>query len=68
MMDTFETIYRRRAVKHFDPNHRIRAEDTRELLEAAVQSPLKQVVLREHILNGGRTCGAAVMRRFQRSP
>ena len=43
-MDTFEEIYRRRAVKHFDPNHRIRAEDARKLLEAAVQSPLKQVV------------------------
>ena len=67
-MDTFEAIYRRRAVKQFDPNHHIRAEDAGKLLEAAVPSPLKQVVLREHILNGGCTCGAAVTRRFQRSP
>ena len=38
-MDTFEAIYGRRAVKHFDPNHEISAEDTNKLLEAAIQSP-----------------------------
>jgi hypothetical protein len=68
MKDTFEAIYRRRAVKGFDPNHRLRAEEAGKLLEAAVPSPLKQFVLPEHILNGGCTCIAAVTRRFQRSP
>lgn len=38
-MDTFDAIYQRRAVKRFDPEHRIRPEDERRLLEAAVQSP-----------------------------
>ena len=38
-MDTFEAIYGRRAVKHFDSNHRISEEETQKLLEAAIQSP-----------------------------
>lgn len=38
-MDTFEAIYGRRAVKAFDPAHRLTEEEERKLLEAAVQSP-----------------------------
>jgi len=38
-MDTFDAIYGRRAVKHFDPGFEIPAEDERKLLEAAIQSP-----------------------------
>ena len=38
-MDTFESIYARRAVKHFDPEHRLTEEETTKLLEAAIQSP-----------------------------
>ena len=38
-MDTFDAIYGRRAVKHFDPTHEITEGETQKLLEAAVQSP-----------------------------
>lgn len=38
-MDTFEAIYKRRAVKAFDPDHRLREEEVQKLLEAAIQSP-----------------------------
>ena len=38
-MDTFEAIYQRRAVKGFDPEHRISTEEERKLLEAAIQAP-----------------------------
>ena len=38
-MDTFDAIYGRRAVKAFDPEHRLTEEEERKLLEAAVQSP-----------------------------
>lgn len=38
-MDTFEAIYGRRAVKHFDAAHEISKEETEKLLEAAIQSP-----------------------------
>lgn len=34
-MDTFDAIYQRRAVKRFDPEHRISPEDERRLLKAA---------------------------------
>ena len=38
-MDTFDAIYQRRAIKQYDPEHRLtRAEETR-LLEAAIQAP-----------------------------
>ena len=32
-MDTFEAIYGRRAIKHFDPNHEMRAEEITKLYE-----------------------------------
>jgi nitroreductase len=38
-VDTFDAIYQRRAVKHFDPEHRLSEEEKRRLLEAAIQSP-----------------------------
>ena len=38
-MDTFETIYERRSVKHFDPEHKLTPEEEKKLLEAAIQSP-----------------------------
>ena len=38
-MDTFDAIYARRAVKHFDPEHRLTPEEETKLLEAAIQAP-----------------------------
>ncbi len=38
-MDTFDAIYGRRAVKHFDPEHRLPDDEVTRLLEAAIQSP-----------------------------
>ena len=38
-MDTFEAIYQRRAVKGFDPEHRLTSDEERKLLEAAIQAP-----------------------------
>lgn len=38
-MDTIEAIYARRAVKHFDPNFEIPADDLDKILNAAIQSP-----------------------------
>ena len=38
-MDTFDAIYGRRAVKHFDPDHKISDADVEKLLGAALQSP-----------------------------
>ena len=38
-MDTLDAIYQRRAVKHFDPNHKITPDEEKKLLEATIQSP-----------------------------
>lgn len=38
-MDTFDAIYERRAVKAYDPEHELTAEEEKRLLEAAIQSP-----------------------------
>ena len=38
-MDTFDSIYGRRAVKHFDPAHKLTDEEINKLLEATIQSP-----------------------------
>ena len=38
-MDTFESIYQRRAVKHYDPQHEFTDEEIKKLMEAAIQSP-----------------------------
>jgi nitroreductase len=38
-MDTLDAIYRRRAVKAFDPDHRLSPEEEQKLLEATIQAP-----------------------------
>ena len=38
-MDTFDAIYQRRAVKHYDPEHEFSDDEIKKLMEAAVQSP-----------------------------
>lgn len=38
-MDTFQAINERRAVKHFDPEHKLSKEEVQQLLSLAVQSP-----------------------------
>ncbi len=38
-METIEAIYSRRAIKHFDPEHRLSADEERRLIESAMQSP-----------------------------
>jgi len=38
-LDTFEAIYSRRAIKHFDPKHTMEEAEITKLIEAAMQSP-----------------------------
>jgi len=38
-MEIFDAIYQRRAIKHFDPEHKITKAEEQKLLEAAIQSP-----------------------------
>lgn len=38
-MDTLEAIYQRRAIKAFDPEHKLTQDEETKLLEAAIQSP-----------------------------
>ena len=38
-MNTIEAIKARRAVKHYDPNHKMSADEERQLLELAMLSP-----------------------------
>lgn len=38
-MNTIEAIYKRRAIKQFDPQHRLSSEEERQLLEATIQAP-----------------------------
>jgi nitroreductase len=38
-MDTFDAIYDRRAIKHYDPEHRLTADEERKLFEATIQAP-----------------------------
>ena len=38
-MDTFDAIYQRRAIKHFDPDHQLTNEEETKILEAAIQTP-----------------------------
>ena len=58
-MDTFDAIYQRRAVKHYDANHVMPDDEQRKLLEAAIQSPTsfniqhwRFVVVRDKALRG----------------
>lgn len=38
-MDTFDAINQRRAIKHYDPQHKLTPEEETKLLEAAIQAP-----------------------------
>lgn len=38
-MNTIEAIYQRRAVKQFDPEHKMSSEEEQKLLEATIQAP-----------------------------
>lgn len=38
-MNTMEAIYQRRAIKHFDPNHKMTKEEETKLMEAMIQAP-----------------------------
>ena len=38
-MDTFSAIYQRRAIKQYDPQHKLSPEEETKLLEAAIQAP-----------------------------
>jgi nitroreductase len=38
-VDTFDAIYQRRAVKHYDPDHELNDDEIGKLMEAAIQSP-----------------------------
>ena len=38
-MELFDAIYQRRAIKAFDPEHVISADDEKKLFEAAIQAP-----------------------------
>ncbi len=38
-MDTFDAIYQRRAIKQYDPDHKLTPEEETKLLEAAIQAP-----------------------------
>lgn len=38
-MNTFEAIYQRRSIKHFDKEHKLSQDEEHKLLDAAIQSP-----------------------------
>lgn len=38
-METFDAIYQRRAVKHYDPEHELTDAEIQKLMEAAIQTP-----------------------------
>jgi nitroreductase len=38
-MDTFDAIYQRRAIKQYDPQHKLSPEEETKLFEAAIQAP-----------------------------
>ncbi|NET40319.1 MAG: nitroreductase family protein [Cyanothece sp. SIO1E1] len=38
-MNTLDSIYQRRAVKHFDPSHRLTKDEEKQLFEAMIQAP-----------------------------
>ena len=38
-MNTFDAIYQRRAIKEYDPQHKLSAKEEAKLFEAAIQSP-----------------------------
>ena len=38
-MNAIEAIYSRRAIKHYDPEHKITPEEEQKLFEAMIQAP-----------------------------
>ncbi len=38
-MNTIDTVYKRRAIKHFDPNHKLSSEEEKQIFEATIQAP-----------------------------
>ncbi len=38
-MDTFDAIYGRRSIKHYDPSHKLTADEEKKLFEATIQAP-----------------------------
>jgi len=38
-METMDSIYQRRAIKQYDPQHKLSSEEETKLLEAAIQAP-----------------------------
>ncbi|MFI4874954.1 MAG: nitroreductase family protein [Blastopirellula sp. JB062] len=38
-MDTFDAIYQRRSIKHYDPTHEMPEEEIAKLMDATLQSP-----------------------------
>jgi nitroreductase len=38
-METLDAIYSRRAIKHFDPDHKLTPDEEKKLLEATIQAP-----------------------------
>lgn len=38
-MNVIDAIYKRRAVKHFDPDHKLSEDEEKQLLEALIQAP-----------------------------
>lgn len=38
-MDTFDAIYQRRAIKHYDPDHKLTEAEIDKLMQAAIQTP-----------------------------
>ena len=38
-MEVLESIYKRRSIKQFDPDHKMTAEEEQKLMEAAIQAP-----------------------------
>jgi len=56
-MNTIDSIYQRRAIKHYDPDHRLTSEEEKQLLEATLQAPssfniqhVRLVILRDAAL------------------
>ena len=38
-MNTIDAIYKRRSIKQFDPEHKLKADEEKKLLEATIQAP-----------------------------
>jgi nitroreductase len=50
-METFDAIYQRRAVKHYDPSHELTDEEINRLMEAAIQAPTSFNLPNDHVVS-----------------